>query len=191
MNAIYLIRHSLTQANQQHLYCGWTDLPLTEDGRRHAMAVSKARPLPQCSLYATSGMKRANETLELLTGRTEFEVIPDLMEMNFGAFEMFSYEQLRGNAGYIRWIEDTTGDLACPGGESRNAFHRRVTGCADALIRRPVPDLLVVCHGGVIANIMQSWFPCEDRHFYQWQPGACGGYAVAIEDGKAVRYETL
>ena len=32
MNPIYLIRHGKTQANLLHLYCGSTDLPLSQQG---------------------------------------------------------------------------------------------------------------------------------------------------------------
>ena len=32
MNPIYLIRHGKTQANLCHLYCGSTDLPLSQQG---------------------------------------------------------------------------------------------------------------------------------------------------------------
>ena len=31
--SIYLIRHGKTEANEKHLYCGSTDLPLSEKGR--------------------------------------------------------------------------------------------------------------------------------------------------------------
>lgn len=191
MNTLYLIRHSLTPANEQRLYCGWTDISLSEAGRLHAIAVGKECPLPACDLYATSGMKRAEETLFLLTGMSSCEHLPDLMEMNFGAFEMHGYEQLKENPEYIRWIEDTEGNVACPGGESRNIFRKRVTGCVDALIKRHTDSMLVVCHGGVIANIMQHWFPGENKNFYQWQPGACGGYAVYIENSIPVRFIAL
>ena len=33
MSKIYLIRHGNTEANELHLYCGSTDLPLSERGR--------------------------------------------------------------------------------------------------------------------------------------------------------------
>lgn len=191
MNTIYLIRHSLTRANEERLYCGWTDLPLTESGVAHAASVALSRPLPRCSAYLTSGMKRANQTLELLAGSVSHEAFPDLKEMNFGKFEMFSYEQLLNNPDYIRWIEDETGDFICPGGESQNVFHSRVTRCADELLQQDIPSLMVVCHGGVIANIMQHWFPFEEKNFYQWQPSACGGYAITVEHGRAAGYSTL
>ena len=32
---VFLIRHGRTLANEQHLYCGSTDLPLSRAGRDH------------------------------------------------------------------------------------------------------------------------------------------------------------
>lgn len=34
MSRLYLIRHGNTEANLQHRYCGSTDLPLSQPGRR-------------------------------------------------------------------------------------------------------------------------------------------------------------
>ena len=36
---IYLIRHGKTAANEQHLYCGSTDLPLSEEGLAELQAL--------------------------------------------------------------------------------------------------------------------------------------------------------
>ena len=191
MNTLYLIRHSLTFANEQRLYCGSTDIPLSEAGRNHATETASARPITDFDSCATSGMKRAEETLRLLTGISGAERLPALAEMDFGDFEMRSYDQLKDNPEYIRWIEDTEGSVSCPGGESRQQFRLRVTACANHLITRETPSMLVVCHGGVIVNIMQHWFPNEDKNFYQWQPGACGGYIVQIKDGKPVGFEII
>lgn len=192
MNRLYLIRHSRTQANEEHLYCGWTDLPLTENGRKIAADLSETRALPEEIHFASSGMLRANETLLLLYGKTPEEILPEMKEMNFGEFEMHSYEQLLSRPEYIRWIEDKTGDLPCPGGESRNGFNRRVLCCANKQIeRKDIKNLLILCHGGVIANIMEAWFPEEKRNFYEWQPGACGGYSITIENGKPIGFEDI
>ena len=94
MRALLLLRHGLTQANEKRIYCGATDLPLSENGRAMARELAALRPLPACDLYLTSGMARADETLELLTGRTANRVLPAFSEMDFGRFEMMGYETL-------------------------------------------------------------------------------------------------
>ena len=191
MNALYLIRHSLTAANEQRLYCGWTDLPLSPAGRRLALELRETRPLPACAARVTSGLARADETLALLTGRADRQSLPELREMNFGRFEMLDYERLKSDEDYLRWIGDEIGTVACPGGESAQQFNARVLRGGEALLKLPGEDALVVCHGGVIVRLMQAWFPEVERNFYEWQPGPCRGYRVQIRDGVPMAFDSL
>lgn len=191
MNTLYLLRHSLTQANEQRLYCGRTDLPLSPSGRTLATQMRQERMLPECSIYITSGMRRATETLTLLTGHPATHTIPSLAEMDFGLYEMHSYEQLRRQEDYLRWIEDVSGDVACPQGESRNAFLRRVMAGGSTLLNLSADSALAVCHGGVIANLMQAWFPAAQKNFYEWQPAACRGYCIEIESGIPRHFQAI
>ena len=181
MRALYLLRHSLTEANERRLYCGWADPPLSPAGRALAERLREERPLPGCELYASSGLRRADETLALLTGRETGLTLPDLREMSFGAFELHGYEELKGDAAYLAWIADESGAVACPGGESRAQFEARVLRGGAALLARPWDRALAVLHGGVVVRLMQAWFPGEARGFYDWQPAACHGYRVAFE----------
>ena len=192
MNRLHLVRHSLTRANEARLYCGWTDVPLSPAGRALAERLRDDQEWPRCEKFAVTGLQRTAETLKLLYGDVPAAVLPDLREMNFGEFEMHSYEELCARSDYLRWIEDETGDVACPGGESKNVFQRRVADCAAALLsRKDIGEMLILCHGGVIATLMQKWFPKAGRHFYQWQPPACGGYSIEIKNGAAMAFEML
>lgn len=60
---IYLIRHGKTEANEKRLYCGSTDLPLSEAGRAELQQrhydIKNVR-------FLTSGMKRTEQTLRAL-----------------------------------------------------------------------------------------------------------------------------
>lgn len=188
MRALILLRHSLTEGNARRLYCGWTDLPLSAEGRALALEMRESRPLPPFEIAVTSGLRRADETLLLLTGRSADAVLPDLREMHFGAFEMHSYEELKNDPDYIRWIEGAAG---CPGGETRDAFDARVRRGGEALLAMAWGSALAVVHGGVIANLMARWFPCEDRHFYQWQPEPCRGYAVRFDKSAPADFEEV
>lgn len=191
MNTLYLLRHSLTQANEQRLYCGRTDLSLSSSGRALAMQMRQERMLPECSIYITSGMRRATETLALLTGHTVALTVPSLAEMDFGVYEMHSYEQLCRQEDYLHWIEDVSGNVACPQGESRNAFLRRVMSGGSFLLTLSADSALAVCHGGVIANLMQAWFPVVQKNFYEWQPAACRGYCIEIESGTPCHFQAI
>lgn len=189
MRTLYLLRHGRTDANEKRLYCGSTDLPLSSGGRAEAMALARQRPLPACALYVSSGMARANQTLEILAGRPPDQVLPGLREMDFGRFELLGYETLRHDPDYQRWIGDTEGHVPCPGGESTGQFRRRVTGAGGALLAMEWPSAVVVCHGGVIVALMQGWFPEEPRHYYDWQPGAGHGWRVHFEARTPVGFE--
>lgn len=179
---LHLIRHGLTLANEQRLYCGSTDVPLAQAGEQGILALAAQGIYPPAdglALY-TSGMLRARQTLRLIYGDVRAPELPAFAEMCFGAFEMHSHEQLKDDPAYLRWVGDTAGETPCPGGESAAAFRQRVLAALDGLLALDQPALLV-CHGGVIVRIMERLFPDEPRHFYQWQPKSGQGYTVCID----------
>lgn len=191
MRVLFLLRHSLTVANEARLYCGWSDPPLSPAGRDLALASREALALPECERYFSSGLKRADETLRILTGHSPDTRLPELREMSFGAFELLGYDVLCQEPAYLRWIEDASGRVSCPGGESSHGFRQRVLKGAEALLDDDWRTALAVIHGGVIVRLMQAWFPDVERGFYDWQPAACAGYRIEFEGRAAVRFEPI
>lgn len=181
MRALYLLRHSLTEGNERRLYIGATDLPLSPAGVALAQARRAELDLPDYELYVTSGLRRADETLYCLTGRAPDVALPDLREMDFGAFEGRNYEHLKDDPNYSAWINDASGAVACPGGESREDFNARVQRSGASLLATPWRSALVITHGGVIVRLMADWFPGERRGFYDWQPEPCAGWRVRFD----------
>lgn len=177
MSALILIRHSLTEGNERRLYYGATDLPLTEAGRALCQSLRGGYDLPDGIHFATSGMLRAEQTLELLFGDVPHERFPDLREAEMGIFEMKSYDELKDTPAYQRWLADTSGQFEIPGGESNRQVLARVTRCIEALAQRG-GNWLIVCHGGVIACALSSLFPGGKPGFWDWIPSACHGYRI-------------
>lgn len=174
---LLLLRHGRTEANERRLYCGSSDPRLSDAGRAELLALRAERTIHADGLVRiTSGMRRTAETLRLLFDGEPDRIEPDLREIDFGAFEMLSYEQLKSNQAYQSWITDETGELAPPGGESANAFRGRVIAAANRLTE----DALIVTHGGVIAALMEYWFPEEEKNRWDWQPGFGRGYEVLL-----------
>lgn len=171
---IYLIRHGLTVANEQHLYCGSTDLPLSHAG---AQELETLRYNIKNVRFLTSGMKRTNETLKLLFGAVPFQEDPRFREVDFGDFEMRSYEELKDLPEYQAWLTGDNEKNIPPQGESGEQMKVRVL----AAFRTLREDTVLITHGGVIAGIMAELFPEEGKSRYQWQPGNGRGYL--IEDG--------
>ena len=169
--SIFLIRHGKTRANEQHLYCGSTDLSLSASGREELLSLRYAI-YPE--RFVTSGMKRTDETLQILFGNVPFSVDARFREVDFGDFEMKSYEMLKNDPAYQAWITGDNESNVPPGGESGAQMTRRVLRAL-----RDIPDgTAIITHGGVIATIMASLFPREGKHRYQWQPQNGLGYEI-------------
>ena len=168
---IYLIRHGKTEANEKHLYCGSTDLPLSKAGKTELQGLHNDIKNVR---FITSGMKRTNETLQILFGDVPFEVDSRFREVDFGIFEMRSYEDLKDNPDYQRWITGDNNVNVPPNGESGAQMKARVLAAFSEIKE----DTCIITHGGVIAAIMAHLFPEENKNLYQWQPKPGCGYAV-------------
>ena len=168
---IYLIRHGKTEANEKHLYCGSTDLPLSEAGKEE---LCKLNYDIKNVKFLTSGRSRTNETLQILFGDVPFEEVTGFREVDFGIFEMQSYDQLKDTPEYQAWLTGDNEANIPPQGESGAQMKARVLE-AFSEIRE---DSCIITHGGVIATIMEHLFPEEGKNRYQWQPKNGSGYCL-------------
>ena len=168
---IYLIRHGKTQANEKHLYCGSTDLSLSVAGREELQNIhyniNNVR-------FITSGMKRTNETLQTLFGDIPYEIDPRLREVDFGIFELHSYDELKDTQEYQTWLTGDNEANIPPQGESGEQMKARVLKAFSEIKE----DTCIITHGGVIASIMEHLFPNEGKNRYQWQPKPGTGWIV-------------
>lgn len=176
---IYLIRHGKTEANEKQLYCGSTDLPLSETGRLELKNIIYNIKNVH---FITSGMKRTNETLKILFGDVPYEVDVRLREVDFGVFEMHSYEELKEFHEYQAWLNGDNEANIPPKGESCVQMKQRVLE-AFCEIKQ---DVCIITHGGVIACIMEYMFPNESKCRYEWQPKPGHGYAVEQHNYRAL-----
>lgn len=176
---VILIRHGKTEANEQHRYCGSTDLPLSEGGReelgRLKYRVGSAR-------FATSGMRRTEETLKLLFGERPHEILPGFREVDFGVFEMGSYQELKDDPAYQAWLTGDNEKNVPPGGESGENMKNRVLTAWNG-VEATGEDWVIITHGGVIAAILEILFPEEGKNRYQWQSAPGRGYCLTKENG--------
>lgn len=189
MRRLYLLRHGLTQGNLAHLYYGSTDLPLCQEGLEQLRTLRAAGGYPDIAgmLVITSGMLRTEQTLSALYGEVPHERWPALREMDFGAFEMHSYDELKSWPAYQRWL---SGDMAAnrtPGGESEQQVQSRILA-ALARLREQERNVLAVVHGGTVVHIMQALFPQEGKNRYVWQPEPGFGYEI---DMKSLKYTMI
>jgi len=175
---IHLIRHGKTTANERRLYCGATDLPLSEDGADEIRLLKSRGIYPAAALFFTSGLIRTEQTLDIIFGDVPRDAVPGIAEYKFGSFEMQSYEDLKERPDYQAWITDETGGVQCPGGESKNRFSKRAIDGFNAILNRAGGcTAFVSCHGGTIACVMEYLYP-NTQNFYEWQPKPGRGYTL-------------
>lgn len=198
MKRILLLRHGSTEANERFLYCGRSDLCLTDKGKNYlrSRALSYQKKLntdeKENSVnvkYFTSGMKRTDETLEILFDTRSYERLMDFKEMDFGIYEMKSYDELKDRPDYREWISGDFYSNIPVGGESGNQMKKRVLTAFDKLTAklRDEPEdavYVLVCHGGVIAAIMEYLFVNEGRNLYEWQPKPGCGYLLFMDEAE-------
>ena len=178
---ILLLRHGRTKANEEHLYCGSTDWPLSEEGRK-CLTQKRGVYGTEWESFYTSGLIRTKETQEILFGEQKAaKEEPNLREMDFGDFEGKSYEMLKDDPAYQEWISGDNERKICPGGESGDQMKERALSALDRILQRdPAKRIVIVTHGGPIAAIMQQLFPEKNLNRYEWQPECGEGYLLRI-----------
>jgi len=191
---IHLVRHGKTLATEQRLYCGQNDLPLTESGVNEILFLKEQGVYPPADLFFSSGMLRAEQTLSVICGDMDRKIVPGLAEICIGTLEMKNYDELRESEDYQAWVADETGDLPCPGGESRNGFRKRVFEGYDSVVDEVSQSVsrnaFVVCHGGTISTIMEQLFSGVSD-YQGWLPKPGRGFTLIYESGRIERYKDI
>jgi len=170
MGLFYLLRHGETEWNAENRFCGRTDVPLSDAGRRQARTVAaRLKPLPFEALYS-SPLQRALETARLISESVGLQPVPDfrLVELDYGQWEGKTVAEIMESdpETFCAW-DANPAQFAPPGGESGLAAQQRVVSCLDSLAaKHPVGPVLVVLHKTVcrlaVCNVL-GMSPSEYR----------------------------
>ena len=176
-----LIRHGQTEGSINELYYGAADIPVLPESL--AELHKNAARYPTAPRYYTSGMLRTEQTFRAIYGDAPHTALPGLREMDFGDFEMRSYDQLKDDPAFRHWITDSE-HLPCPNGESAPQTMQRNRKAMETILAED-SDAVCVIHGGVIAGFMMAWFGGLRSDWYR-QAGT--GYQVTLENGAPVKW---
>lgn len=179
---IYLIRHGLTKANAQARYVGHTDLPLSAQGIEGLKAIRRQTEYPPVEAVFSSPLKRALDSARIFYPTKEPIIIEDLIEYNFGEFEMCTAEDLEKNGDFAAWLQGDINTRA-PHGESNGEFAHRVCRAfekvVEGLIKTGTGSCAIVSHAGVLMTILSA-YGLPEAPMNQWMMDAGYGYALRI-----------
>ncbi|HEX5465943.1 MAG TPA: histidine phosphatase family protein [Candidatus Limnocylindrales bacterium] len=136
MLTIVLSRHGPTTRSSPEQHLGQRiDAPLSEDGREAARRLGARLFGIDFDRVIASPLSRAQETAAIAAPGCPVEAEARLLEMDYGAWEGKTYEQIESGDGLYRarWEADPAG-LPCPDGESGDDVARRVRAFLDDLI---------------------------------------------------------
>lgn len=147
MNLV-LVRHGLTDWNEQGRLLGRNPIPLNERGQ--AQAERAARALSELSIEAvyTSPQRRTRQTAEAIAGALELSVKTEagLDEVWLGRWQGKLVRELRGDPDLEKYIEDPT--YVCDAIEPAVEVQKRIVGFVERLrSENEVGNFVLVSHG--------------------------------------------
>jgi broad specificity phosphatase PhoE len=187
MTRLLLIRHAEPSEDAHGRCYGTLDVGLSEQGRAQARELAGLLD-PVAAVY-TSPRIRALETAMLLF---PVEPIADerLREIDFGAFEGLTYEEIESTHPELfrRWMETPT-LVEFPGGESYRVLqHRVLEAVREILARHPGETVAIVSHGGVARALLADCLAMPDEAIFRLDQPYCSVSVVDwIEGAPLVR----
>ena len=148
---IYLARHAETAWNLTCQNTGRTDLPLTPVGESNAVKLGDALRSVKFTRVFSSPLRRAWRTCELAGFRSSVEMIPDLVEWDYGEFEGLRTVEIRKERPDWQLFRD-----GCPGGESPQQVAARADRVVD-LVRSVSGNVLLFSSGRFLRMLAARW----------------------------------
>lgn len=187
--AISLYRHGMTKENERSAYIGWTDSPLSVKGKRD---IKRLKPLiDDVDIVFSSPLRRCVQTAALLFPEHEMIKVHSFKEIHFGAFEGKTYEQLKEDSNYQRWMAQPF-TVRPPKGETFVEFSNRIQKgwqfVRQKMITLQLTSIAIVTHGGVIRYLL-SLFASNRQSFFTWSIPFAGGYRLIWTRGQFLQHK--
>lgn len=150
-----LVRHGLTDWNENGRVMGRCDVPLNERGQRQAAAAAAALADGSLDAVLASPQRRAQETAAPIAAAHGLTVTSDddLAEVWVGAWQGHTYEELRDDPDVARYLSDAT--HVCDAIEAAPSVQRRMIAALERLRGDAYgPRIAVVSHGDPIRLLL-------------------------------------
>jgi len=185
MIRLLLVRHGLTQWNEEKRYLGNTDIPLNKIGKQQAIALAHALREEHFNQIYSSTLQRALETAEVIKANREISLIldPRLRELNFGVFEGLTFTEAKTRYPDIlsTWLDNY--DQPPDKGEPFSSLTERVDSFLDDLKMITAPQtILIVSHGGCIREIIRLLLKLPRERYWLFQFDLASLSEVHVDD---------
>jgi broad specificity phosphatase PhoE len=148
---VVLVRHGQTAWSVSGQHTGMTDIPLTDEGRRHAEALGSRLSGWRFARVLTSPLARAMDTCRLAGFGAQAEVSDDLREWDYGEYEGRRTVDIREERpGWNLWLDGV------PGGETAEEVGRRADRVIEAA-KSAAGDVALFAHGHVLRVLGVRW----------------------------------
>ncbi len=155
---VVLVRHGQTEWSLSGQHTGTTDMPLTEEGRRHAQGLGARLEGREFARILSSPLSRALETCQLAGLGDRAETTDDLREWDYGEYEGRRTVDIREERpGWGLWKDGV------PGGETVDEVGRRADRVIEAA-RSAEGDVALFAHGHILRIIGARWIGLPPDH---------------------------
>lgn len=156
---LYLVRHGKPEFPGGKKCCiGWTDLPLSEEGREQMETLKERFAEETIEKIYTSPLERCVESAQIISGgQIPVEIVEDMKEIGMGAWEAVPFFEIREK--YPREYEERGRDIVyfCPpGGESFAACQKRAVAVYERISRESRGNVILLAHAGFNRALI-SW----------------------------------
>jgi alpha-ribazole phosphatase len=170
MLKLILVRHAITEANEQKTYTGFNESQISAQGMKEIEKLTRALESYTIDGVYVSPTERTLRTVEpiILKKNLTVEYSEALREIHFGDFEGMHFEQLKE-----RYPEEVQKMIALgdaytyPNGESLIDAYNRTAQKIDEIKQKNEGQTILICaHAGTIRNILSHLI--AKNHLLHW-----------------------
>lgn len=163
MSKLILLRHLESQWNKENRFTGWTDVPLSKEGRKSAKEVAQKLSTFKIDKVYTSPLIRNKETVSLILKELSKEDLPVIIdkaldERNYGKLTGLNKDKIKKQYGEKQvklWRRSW--EQAPPDGESLKDVYNRVIPFYKEKIEKDLKEgknvLVVASHNSLRALV--------------------------------------
>ncbi|MHA1957514.1 MAG: histidine phosphatase family protein [Candidatus Thorarchaeota archaeon] len=192
MKELVLVRHGEAEHLTKGIVGGWTDLPLTQRGRRQiGITADRLKELfeSRIEIMYTSDLKRASESAEIIREKLDIPLIIDsqFRELNQGISKDMTMEEAKKIE--IPMSEPLNDWTPYPEAESWRMLQDRVASAMLQLEHIQEEVVMIVGHGNLNSAIIEWWLqvPEEMSLDFTTHPASITWLGISAWDNREIR----